>query len=211
VRNQLRLLASCLGLAALPALGTAATLVRDLGEGLTFYRVHELPADQPSPLSGRPGACVLDLRYAKSDMPSALTLKAWIKFNVTPHTPVFVLENAETDPTLLAALSGGGQTGILVIAPISKSVSPDIAIHVSGADDRKAYDALEKGADVRSLLSDYPDKPRVDEAYLEKEHIADSEAPDSVSDKPDPPKPMIDAVLQRAVQLHRGLIALRKI
>jgi hypothetical protein len=186
-------------------------MVRDLGEGLTYFRVHELPADQPSPVSGRPGACVLDLRYAKSDAPSALTLRAWIKFNVTPHTPVFVLENAETDPALLAALSGGGQTGILVIAPISKSVSPDIAIHVSGADDRKAYEALEKGADIKSLLSDYPDKPRVDEAYLEKEHIADSEAPDSVSDKPDPPKPMIDPVLQRAVQLHRGLVALRRI
>jgi hypothetical protein len=186
-------------------------MVRDLGQGLAYYRVHELPEDQPSPVSGRPGACVLDLRYAKSDVPSALTLKAWIKFNVTPHTPVFVLENAETDPALLAAVSSGGLEGFLVIAPISKSVSPDITVHVTGPEDRKAYQALEKGADVKTLLSDYPDKPRVDEAYLEKEHIADSEAPDSVSDKPDPAKPMIDAVLQRAVQIHRGLVALRKI
>jgi hypothetical protein len=188
----------------------AATLVRDLGQGLTYFRVHELPADQPSPVTGRPGACVLDLRYAKADAPSAITLKAWITFNVTPHAPVFVLENAETDPALLAALSGGQQPGILVIAPISKSVSPDIAIHVTGTEDHRAYEALE-GADIKSLLSDYPDKPRVDEAYLEKEHIADSEAPESVSDKPDPPKPLVDAVLQRAVQLHRGLIVLRKI
>ncbi|HEY5227627.1 MAG TPA: hypothetical protein VIJ19_03745 [Opitutaceae bacterium] len=190
---------------------SGATLVRDLGQGLTYYRVHELPADQPSPLTGRPGACVLDLRYAKSDAPSAATLKAWIKFNVTAHTPVFVLENAETDTALLAALPGGGQPGILVLAPISKSVSPDIAVHVTGAQDRKAYEALEKGADVNSLLSDDPEKLRVDEAYLEKEHIADSDAPDTVSDKPAPPRPLTDPVLQRAVQLHRGLLALKKI
>jgi hypothetical protein len=200
-------LAACL---AGPAL-SGATMVRDLGQGLTYYRVHELPADQPSPATGRPGACVLDLRYAKSDAPSAVTLREWIKFNVTPHAPFFVLENAETDTALLAALPGGGQPGILVLAPVSKTVSPDIAVHVTGAQDRKAYEALEKGADVKSLLSDDPEKPRVDEAYLEKEHIADSEAPESASDKPAPPRPLTDPVLQRAVQLHRGLLALKRI
>jgi hypothetical protein len=81
---------------------------------------------------------------------------------------------------------------------------------VAPEDDRKAYDALEKGADVRSLLSDYPDKPRIDEAYLEKEHIADSEAPEVPTDKPLPPRPTVDALLQRAVQLHRGLLALKR-
>jgi hypothetical protein len=211
VRSTFKAIA--LGLAAFlaPTLLCAATLVRDLGQGLTYYRVHELPADQPSPLTGRPGACVLDLRYAKSDAPSAVTLRDWIKFNVTQHTPVFVLENAETDTALLAALPGGGQAGILVLAPISKSVFPDIAVHVTGAQDRKAYDALEKGADIKSLLSDDPEKPRVDEAYLEKEHIADSDAPETASDKPAPARPLTDPVLQRAVQLHRGLLALKKI
>jgi hypothetical protein len=90
-------------------------------------------------------------------------------------------------------------------------MAPLISVNVSPEADRRAYDALEKGSDVQSLLSDYPDKPRIDEAYLEKEHIADSDAPDVISDKPPPPRPLVDAMLQRAVQLHRGLLALKKI
>jgi hypothetical protein len=207
-----RRLISCLLIAALltPAL-RAATLPRDLGKGLTYYRVHELPADQPSPLAGRPGACIIDLRYAKADEASAATLRAWIKFNVSVRAPIFVLENAQTDPSLLAAIPGSGQPGLVVLAPFTDRVAPDVAVHVSPADDRRAYEALEKGADVGSLLSDYPDKPRVDEAYLEKEHIADSEAPDVPSEKAAPPLPLTDPLLQRAVQLHRGLLALKRI
>lgn len=204
-----RLLACLLCAAALAPFCPAATLVRDLGKGLTYYRVHELPADQPSPQSGRPGACIVDLRYAKSDEPSAATLRAWIKFNVSVHAPVFVLENAQTDPALLAALPGNGQPGLVVLAPVTDNVAPDIAVHVTPEQDRRAYQALEKGADVGTLLRDFPDKPRIDEAYLEKEHISDSDAPDTPEDKT--PLPLTDPLLQRAVQLHRGLLALKRI
>jgi hypothetical protein len=198
------LAAACLA----PAL-PGATLVRDLGKGLTYYRVHELPNDQPSPQSGRPGACIVDLRFAKSDEASASTLRAWIKFNVSVRAPIFVLENAHTDPSLLAAVTGSGQPGLVLLAPATDKVAPDITVHVSPAEDRRAYDALEKGAEVGTLLSDYPDKPRIDEAYLEKEHIADSEAPDVPADKAAPP--LTDRILQRAVQLHRGLLALKRL
>lgn len=197
--------------AALAAPARSVTLTRDLGQGLTYYRVRELPADQPSPLSGRPGACILDLRFAKSDEASAGAILAWVKFNVSVRAPVFVLENSQTDPALLAVFPGRTQPGLLVLAPVTDRIVPDIAVHVSPEDDRKAYAALEKGADISSLLSDYPDKPRVDEAYLEKEHIADSDAPDLPADKPSPPPPMTDPVLQRAVQVHRGLLALKRI
>jgi hypothetical protein len=189
----------------------AATLVRDLGQGLTYYRVHEIPQDQPAPSGGRPGACVLDLRFARADELGASALKAWVRFNVSTHAPIFVLENSATDPALLAVFPAGGPAGLVVLAPASARIAPQIAVIVSPEDDRKAYDALEKGADVQSLLSDYPDKPRIDEAYLEKEHIADSEAPDLPADKPAPPRPLVDSMLQRAVQLHRGLLALKKI
>jgi hypothetical protein len=195
----------------LAQVASAATLTRDLGQGLTYYRVHEIPQDQPAPVSGRPGACVLDLRFAKADELGASALKSWVMFNVSRHAPIFILENAETDPALLAVFPSRGPAGMIVLAPASARIAPEIAVIVSPEDDRKAYDAIEKGADIQSLLSDYPDKPRVDEAYLEKEHIADSEAPDLPADKPAPPRPMIDAMLQRAVQLHRGLIALKKL
>jgi hypothetical protein len=189
----------------------AATLVRDLGQGLTYYRVHELPLDMPAPTSGKPGPCILDIRYAKSDEGSAGALRAWVMFNASARAPVFVLENAQTDPALLAALPAKGPPGFVVLAPASAQMAPLISVNVSPEADRRAYDALEKGSDVQSLLSDYPDKPRIDEAYLEKEHIADSDAPDVISDKPPPPRPLVDAMLQRAVQLHRGLLALKKI
>jgi hypothetical protein len=198
------------GCAAAPA-SPCATLVRDLGQGLTYYRVRDIPQDQPSPTTGRPGACVLDLRYAKADETGASVLKDWVMFNVSTKAPVFVLENAQTDPALLAVLPAKGPPGLVVLAPASARIAPAIAVLVSPEDDRKAYDALEKGADIQSLISDYPDKPRIDEAYLEKEHIADSDTPEIPTDKPLPPRPLVDPMLQRAVQLHRGLLALRKI
>jgi hypothetical protein len=204
-------LAAGLLLTACAALPVGASLVRDLGMGLTYYRVHDLPTDQPSPPSGRPGACIVDLRYAKSDEGSAAALRAWVRFNATPHAPIFLLENARTDPALLAALPGNGQVGLIVLAPADARIGPDFAVRVSEKADRRAYEALEKGADISTLLRDYPDKPRIDEAYLEKEHLADSDAPDVDTDKPAPPRPLVDAMLQRAVQLHRGLLALKKL
>jgi len=189
---------------------SGATLVRDLGQGLTYFRVHVLPADIPSSPPGPASPCVLDLRFAKADTPAAAAMKAWIRFTASARDPVFVLENSDTSPSLLAAIAGGS-AGIIVLAPESEKLSPDVAVRVAPDTDRRAYDALEKGAPVDLLLSDFPDKARVDEAYLEKEHIPDSDSPDSASDKPDPPRPLVDALLQRAVQLHRGLHALKRV
>jgi hypothetical protein len=205
------LTAAAMAACALPPPASAATLVCDLGQGLSYFRVHELPADQPSPPSGRPGPCVLDLRYAKADEIAASALRAWVRFNVSARTPIFVLENAATSPALLASLAGNGPQGLIVIAPASAGLSPDISVRVAGASDQRAYDALEKGAPVQSLLSDNPEKPRVDEAYLDKEHISDGAAPDVAADKPSAPGPLVDTMLQRAVQLHRGLLALKRL
>jgi hypothetical protein len=207
-RSALILAASLIAWCAPGASG--ATLVRDLGQGLTYFRVHILPGDIPSSLPGPASPCVLDLRYARSDTPAAAAMKAWIRFTASARDPVFVLENSDTSPSLLASIASGS-AGVIVLAPESAKLSPDVAVRVAPDTDRRAYDALEKGAPVESLLSDFPDKPRVDEAYLEKEHIADSDSPDSASDKPDPPRPLVDAMLQRAVQLHRGLHALKKV
>ena len=184
---------------------------RDLGEGLSYYRVHELPADLPTNPGARPGPCVLDLRFAKSDDAAAATLRAWVMFNATPRTPVFVIENAGTASALRAAIAPGAAQGLVVLAPASAKLAPDIEVRVSPETDRKAYEALEKGSSLESLLTDYPDKPRIDEAYLEKEHIPDSQAPDVPEGKPQTPLPLVDLLLQRAVQLHRGLAALKRL
>jgi hypothetical protein len=189
---------------------SAATLVRDLGQGLSYYRVHQLPEDLPSPASGSPGPCVLDLRFGRADESSASALRAWFRFNASARTPILVLENGATSPSLLACVPMGSG-GIIVLAPESAKLGADIAVRVAPAADRIAYDALEKGASVDSLLRDFPEKPRVDEAYLDKEHLSDSEAPEVPTEKPKIPPPLVDAMLQRAVQIHRGLIALKRI
>ncbi|HEY1764033.1 MAG TPA: hypothetical protein VGF85_03855 [Opitutaceae bacterium] len=189
----------------------AASIPQDLGQGLTYYRIHVLPADLPSTPTAGPGACVVDLRFAKTDESAAAALKAWLKFNASPQAPIFVLENASTSPALLAAVGTGGPAGLLVIAPDSEGLAPDIAVHVSAEIDAKSYKALDAGTPIQALLKDNPEKPRVDEAYLEKEHLSDGDAPDAASDQQAPPGPLIDLVLQRAVQIDRGLLALKRL
>jgi hypothetical protein len=193
------------------AASLAAAPAVDLGQGLAYFRVHELPADLPSAAAGHAAPCVIDLRFARSDDPAAAALSAWVKFNASARTPVFVLENSATSPALLAALPPTGAPGVLVLAPASEKLAADFAVRVSAERDRLAYQAVENGAPVLSLLRDSPEKPRLDEAYLEKEHLADTAAPDIESDKPSPPSPLVDSLLQRAVQLQRGLLALKRI
>ncbi len=139
--------------------------------------MHELPDDLPSNPAGRPGACVVDLRFAKSDESAASALKAWVKFNASARTPVFVLENSETVPSILAAVPEG-TGGLVVLAPVSDKLAPDVAVQVSPTWTGAPTTRLKRGRRSETLLSDYPDKPRIDEAYLEKEHLADSDAPD---------------------------------
>jgi hypothetical protein len=189
----------------------AVSIPLDLGHGLSYYRVHELPADLPPAPGGRQVACVLDLRFARADATGAGLLSAWVRFNASATSPVFVLENADTSPALIALFPGSGAGDVIVLAPASEKLTPTVAVHVDPADDRKAYDTVEKGGALLSLLADNPAKPRIDEAYLEKEHLSDSDAPDIESDKDSPPSPLVDAMVQRAVQLHRGLIALKRI
>jgi hypothetical protein len=202
------LAAAALATCALAA--PAATAPRDLGLGLSYYRVHELPRDFPFSAKGQAGPCVLDLRFATADGPSCAALTAWIRFNSSARAPVFVLENSSTSPSLVAALPMGSP-GLVVIAPRTPKMGADVAVAVSAESDKKAYDAAEKGATLDSLIHDYPEKPRLDEAYLEKEHLSDSDALDDIADRPGPPMPLVDAVLQKAVQLHRGLLALKRV
>lgn len=206
-----------LGLAAL----AAAVPVRDLGRGLVYYRVHQLPADLPNIAAADKRVCIVDLRYTDGNAEAANALEAWLKNRAAPRTPVFVLANSNTGGPLLAPFASRlPGSGIILIGAEAPGFLPDIAVKISAAEEKRAYDALEAGATLQSLLTDNPDKPRNDEARLAKEHVPDSANADdgaddvpASSDKSAPPKltPPIDAVLQRAVQVHRGLQALKKI
>jgi hypothetical protein len=96
---------------------------------------------------------------------------------------------------------------------------------VSAATDRRAYDALENGATLDSLLTDNPGKERHDEASLAADSAPPASAPEDekpdlsdLSDAAGPEAPaapaapiLIDAVLERAVQMQRTLLALGRL
>lgn len=203
----------------------AAPLARDLGEGLAYHRAAVLPADLPTEESARKQPCVLDLRYAEGDAAAGTVLLAWLKFHAAVRTPVFLLINADTSPALLAPVAARAPfAGLIVIGSASPALTPDLELKIASVEERRAYGALAAGTPVELLLNDTPEKIRNDEARLAQDHHGSPDptltpADDLVetapaTEKPAPPKasaPLIDSALQRAVQLHRSLKALKKI
>jgi hypothetical protein len=171
-------------------------------------RVHSLPGDLPPKPTGRIPPYIVDLRYVRADAAAAATFSEWLKARATPRTPVFVLANADTAIPLLKVLAGHERgRGIVVVGIERAPFHPDIKVKGTAEDERRAYDALEEGADIKALLTDNPDKARNDEASLSKDRLAEASA-DATGKKTSPP---IDATLQRAMHLHRALVALKKI
>jgi hypothetical protein len=200
----------------------AAPFTRDLGEGLVYHRITNLPADLPTAEAARKQPCVLDLRFVRGDAAAGTALDAWLKFRATSRTPVLLLINGETAAAVLAPLAARlPSPGLVVIGTASPGLTPDLALKLAPAEERLAYDALAAGATVESVLNDSPEKIRDDEAQLAKEHrarptpappLSDDPPDDPPSTKPTPPvAPPIDSALQRAVHLHRALKALKKL
>ncbi|MBL9211297.1 MAG: hypothetical protein JNL92_12580 [Opitutaceae bacterium] len=193
----------------LAALGAApvAPVERDLGEGLVYVRVHRLPADLPAKPAGRVAPCVIDLRYVEAAEDAAAAFSAWLKFRAGPRTPVFVLANGDTAAPLLKVMAPGERgAGVVLIGIESERFRPDVPVKSTSADERRAYDALEQGAAVATLVADQPNKARNDEASLTRERPLD---PPAADDKAAPT--LIDLTLQRAVHLHRALVAMKKL
>jgi hypothetical protein len=193
----------------------SAPLQRDLGMGLAYVRVHVLPDDLPGSAAVGPHPCVLDVRYVQGSEADAGALLGWLKQHAGVHTPVFLLANRDTSGALLAPLnSPDAVTGLVIVGARAPGFSPDIALPVAPADERRAYDAMEHGASVESLITDHALKSRNDEATLARARLSDSGADDADAPAAAPaatPPAVIDPVLQRAVQLHRSLLALKRL
>lgn len=196
-------------------LAQAAPLEHDLGEGLRLYRLHELPADLPptADASGRLPPCVADVRYTRADHDGATAFAAWLRFRAKPRVPVFVLANAGTSSALLEVLAARDRgAGIVLVGVPGRQLEPDVAVRTNSEDERRAYDALEQGVPLATLLTDNPHKVRNDEASFSRDRLAEAsaeEAADELAAKN--AVPPVDAALQRAVHLHRALLALKKI
>jgi hypothetical protein len=143
------------------------------------------------------------------DASATAALVAWLKFHATQHTPIFVLANTETaTPVLRALAERNARAYVLTVGVAARDFAPDVAVQSTSEMERRAYDALAAGAEPASLLTENADKARNDEASLSRDH---STEPDTEVAKDRPPPPPLDAALQRAVHLHRALVALRRL
>lgn len=207
---------------AAPA-ASAATLTHDLGDGLQYFRARELPSGLP-PAATPAGPLVLDLRFATAQDGAVDALGAWLKFRASATTPVFVLLNASTAAPVRDMLTGlKTQPGLVTLGPSAEHFAPDLALATTAEEDKAAYDALDHGTALNLLLTENADKVRNDEASLARERSgqpvdpatttpdADDPATEFAEKPPAPPPSPVDYTLQRAVQLHRALRALKRL
>jgi hypothetical protein len=193
---------------AFPGLRLAAGHVRDLGEALAYIRAGQVP-DKPDALPLAPAA-VLDLRYAAGDDAAAARLRDWLQTGAAERRLLLVLANPETAAPLRHVLAPSKLPArVLVIGRAGEDFTPDIPVAFGAEEEHAAWTAADN-EDFILLLADNPGKIRQDEAAVVRRHQngggarAGREAvPPTAASLPP------DRVLQRAVQLHRGLSALQ--
>lgn len=193
----------------------------DLGQGLGYLRVHSLNADEKAVAealgSGR--ALVLDLRGAIADKLNAQSLRDALGHR-DGQEPLFVLVGPLTPPDLAEALAA--TPGKRVTLGVREAVpAPQVVVRQTAVADSRAYEALESGLPLADLISGRIEKERYDEAALMHDFRngnPEAQPPPSPDPTAPPPKDgkkaekapvLIDRVLQRAVHLHRALLALR--
>ncbi|OAM89928.1 hypothetical protein AW736_11500 [Termitidicoccus mucosus] len=239
-RNLHRILTACaclFSLFALPGSRLRAETVpsfsaaADLGEGLRYLRINNIDTDgaalqaalsQPAPL-------VIDLRAAAAPRDGGVAGFA----GRTAHDPAplrLLLVNAGTPAGLLRAFALPAP-GWLTLGPATPGLAVDIAVSASVEADRRAVAALAAGTPPEKLLNRQPEKNRYDEAALIRDYTnqpaeapapaghtsndgTESAPPGASAAQPDADaaeSPPADAVLQRARDIHRALLALKKI
>lgn len=189
----------------------------DLGEGLGYVRVHSFTQDgaRLTAALSASTALVIDCRYTKDTpvepeaLERAFTARkpdAFLALLVTNETGKLYLVFSALSPKLIALTPSGApaypHTSVVVTQPA------DV--------DRRAYDGLDSGMPLEALITGKIEKERFDEAELVKE-FENGNANAAPPPEPDPSKPvaekapvLTDRVLQRAVHLHRALLALKR-
>lgn len=196
-----------------------STELTDLGQGLSYQRIHSVADSEAALRKTVPGAgaLVLDLRYATASDDSSAALKTALAGR-SPNIPLFILVSPATPPALGAAISA---SPALTLGAAGSLPTPKVVVQTDATIDRRAYDALDAGTPLAKLISGKIEKERFDEATLVQEFkngntdAAPIPPPDPTVAKPagapekEPPTPLVDRVLQRAVHLHRALLALK--
>lgn len=208
-----------------PAKSPSSAPPSALGQGLDYLRARTIPADLVPERTANRGPLVLDLRFATVGANDGFSVADWLGAHSRPNAPVFVLFNASTQPALVAALAPGYlPVGVITLAPAGTSLPADITVEVNPATDRRAYEAYDNGTTLTALIATPTDKQRFDEAELiRRDAIENATGKAAPASPPAPPPgrpgsrgrgtppPLVDPLLQRAVQLHRSLLALGRI
>jgi hypothetical protein len=196
---------------------SSGTELTDLGQGLSYLRIHSVADSEATLRKAVPGAgaLVLDLRYATASDESSAALKAALAGR-SSNAPLFILLSPATPPVLAPVISA---SPALTLGVAGSLPAPKIAVQTDAATDRHAYDALDTGTALQKLISGKIEKERFDEATLVQEFkngnpgAEPPAAPDPTIAPPagtaEKPVVLTDRVLQRAVHLHRALLALR--
>jgi len=196
-----------------------ATELTDLGQGLSYLRIHSVADSEVALRKVVPGtgALVLDVRYATVNDESAAILQTALAGR-SSNTPLFVLVSPATPAALGPVISA---PPALTLGASGSLPAPKVVVQTDATTDRRAYDALDAGTALEKLISGKIEKERFDEATLVQEFkngnpdAAPAPTPDPTVPKPagdaekEPPAPLVDRVLQRAVHLHRALLALK--
>lgn len=213
-----------LAFSALLSAFSSATELTDLGQGLAYLRVKSLAEAEKAVRSNVPAdrALVLDLRYGVADEASATALFEALGARKNARHPLLILVSPAT-PSLAARALEPLSARILVLGVVGSTPTPTVVVRGDAATDRRAYDAADGGLPLAALINGKLEKERYDEATLVRDFTngnRDSRPPPPPNPGSTPTEPEIkksepvpvltDRVLQRAVQLHRALLAIRQ-
>lgn len=202
---------------ALVAIAAAAPAgPQDLGQGLAYVRVRNLAEDDSTleAALSTGGPLVVDLRQAAARPEDAKLLEHALGLR-RGRELLCVLVGPGTSPAL---------AGILTTSPVHFTTlgirgsvpAPRVVIEQPAEKDRAAYAAWDAGTPLATLVSGKIEKDRYDEASLMNDFSngntsGEPPEPDPTAKKAgaDKPAPLVDRVLQRAINLHRALAAIK--
>jgi hypothetical protein len=199
--TRLRPVVACCVLLALGITLRAAPLA----PGLAYVR----PETENAAKSLAAGSVIIDLREV-TDPTSANTLLATLATPVPARRITLVLLSPETP--LLLRQRVATLPRCITIGRVDEALKTDISVATPPDADLASVKTLGSGSAPETLVIANTDKPRFDESTLVREHQSGQiEETPSAETTDAPAKPAVDAVLQRAVQIYEGLVALGKI
>jgi len=193
--------------------------VADLGQNLGYFRPTDAMADLPVLTAhAADNALIVDLRRTVFEAGAELAWLAALRSRPAGQSVRLVLISPATAPGLLAGLAAGAP-GCITIGRSEGTCHPDVVMAIAAEADSQACDELAAGTPPATLAAETFDKQRHDEVELGRLHAAgktqteETDAGASAANKSAAPSrmPVRDAVLERAVAIDRGLLALGKV